>query len=71
MAAQKRDFAINYGLKTDYTGDSGGKTLKVDQSNDRVGVGTGTPDTALHIVGENGNASTLSISASDISANGS
>lgn len=70
MAAQKRDFAINYGLKTDYTGSSGGKTLKVDQTNDRVGVGTDNPNTALHIVGEHGIASTLSISASDISADG-
>ena len=52
MAATKRDFAINYGLKTDFTGTSAGSTLFVDQSGDKVGIGLSSSLSGkLHVYG--------------------
>ena len=64
MAATKRDFAINYGLKTDFTGNSAGSTLFVDQSGDKVGIGTDIPSDKLEVKGTSG-AGVIVISSGD------
>jgi hypothetical protein len=50
--ATKRDFSISYGLQTDKTGTSTGNTLFVDQINDYVGVGQGSPAYKLDVDGD-------------------
>jgi len=50
--ATKRDFVINYGLQTDRTGTSTGNTLFVDQVNDKVGIGQGSPAYTLDVSGD-------------------
>ncbi len=64
MAATKRDFAINYGLKTDFTGSSAGSTLFVDQFGDKVGIGTDSPSDKLEVKGTSG-AGVIVISSGD------
>ena len=50
--ATKRDFSISYGLQTDNTGTSTGNTLFVDQVNDKVGIGQGSPGYTLDVSGD-------------------
>ena len=50
--ATKRDFSISYGLQTDNTGTSTGNTLFVDQVNDKVGIGQGSPAYTLDVSGD-------------------